>query len=131
MRRAGLVCLAGLAIVGHIRSNRCWNLLRVLGCFLRSFRESTRRVFHEGLGSFGGGAGLVALERLNWRRSADNISVAGTASDVADRVSANWLWRLLSAWVTHSGAKVERMTVTEKALCSAEACRCWVSGAGS
>ena len=39
--------------------------------------------------------------------------------------------RLLSAWVTHSGAKIERTTVTEKALCSTEACRCWVSGAGS
>ena len=133
MRRAGLICLAGLAIVGGIGSSCCcvgeplastWLLPLIL-------RESAQCVINEGLGSFGGGAELVTLERLSWRRSVDNISVAATASDAADRVSANWLWRLLSAWVNHSGAKVEKTTVTEKAMCSMEARRCSVSGAGS
>ena len=75
----------------------------------------TARPGFESLGSFSGGAELVALERLSWRTSVDNIWVAATASDAADRVSANWLSRLMNAWVDYSGAKVERTTVTEEA----------------
>ena len=64
----------------------------------------TARPGFESLGSFGGGAELVALERLSWQTSVDNIWVVATASDAADRVSANLLWRLPSAWVNQSGA---------------------------
>ena len=52
---------------------------------------------------------------MSWRTSVDNTWVAATASDAAHHVSANWLLRLTSAWVNHSGAKVERPTVTEEA----------------
>ena len=90
----------------------------------------TARPGFESLGSFGGGAELVALERLSWRTSINNIWVAATASDASDRISANWLWRLTSAWVNHSGTKVERTTVTEEAPCSTEARRCRVRGLG-
>ena len=103
-----------------------------MACIIPAFNSSwTARPGFESLGSFGGGAELVALERLSWRMSVDNIRVVVMASDAADRVSANWLWRLPSAWVNHSRAKVERTTVTEKALFSTEGHRCWMSGAGS
>ena len=133
MRRAGLVCLAGRVIVGRIGSSRCCVAKPLASTWLLPLilpGECSAR-YEKGLGSFGGGAELVTLERLSWRTSVDNISVAATAFDAADRVSANWLWRLLSAWVNHSGAKVERTTVTEKAMCSTEARRCCVSWAGS
>ena len=112
MRRAGLVCLAGLAIVGCIGSSRCCVGEPLAGTWLLPLILPGER------------------SRAFELASVDNISVEATPSDAVDRVSANWLWRL-SARVNHSGAKVERTMVTEKALCSTEACRCWVSAAGA
>ena len=101
-RRAGLVCLAGLPIVGGIGNSRCCVVEPPACTWLLPLILPGER---------------AGPERLSWRTSVDNISVAATASDAANRVSASWPWRLLSAWVNHSGAKAERTTVTEKALC--------------